>query len=86
MTCTVIDDPNPALTASSVTTVAVEASPPPEPPAEVKELEIKLSLHSIYFQTAPPTENNPGGGLMESQEAVLATLATGFNRYVISIL
>jgi hypothetical protein len=86
MTCTVSDDPNPALTASSVTTVAVEASPPPEPPAEVKELEIKLSLHSIYFQTARPTENNPGGGLMESQEAVLATLATGFNRYVISIL
>jgi hypothetical protein len=65
-----------------VTTVAVEAPPPHEPPAEVKELEIKLSLHSIYFQTARPTENNPGGGLMESREAVLATLATGFNRYL----
>jgi outer membrane protein OmpA-like peptidoglycan-associated protein len=82
VTCTVSDDRNPALSASAVTTVAVEAPPPPEPPAEVKELEIKLSLHSIYFQTARPTEKNPGGGLMESQEAVLATLATGFNRYL----
>jgi outer membrane protein OmpA-like peptidoglycan-associated protein len=83
VTCTVSDDRNPALTASAITTVAVEAPPPPaEPPAEVKELEVKLSLHSIYFQTARPTEKNPGGGLMGSQEAVLATLATDFNRYL----
>ncbi|HVR24120.1 MAG TPA: OmpA family protein [Candidatus Polarisedimenticolia bacterium] len=81
VTCTVSDDRSPALTASAMTTVAVEA-PPPEPPAEIKQLEIKLSLHSIYFQTARPTEKNPGGGLMESQEAVLATLAIGFNRYL----
>ena len=51
-------------------------------PQRSKELEIKLSLHSIYFQTARPTEKNPEGGLMPSQEAVLATLATGFNRYL----
>jgi outer membrane protein OmpA-like peptidoglycan-associated protein len=83
VTCTVSDDRTPSLSASATTTVAVEAPPPPpEPPAEVKELEIKLSLHSIYFQTARPTEKNPEGGLMPSQEAVLATLATGFNRYL----
>lgn len=83
VTCTVSDDRSPALSASAITSVAVEAPPPPaEPPAEIKELEINLSLHSIYFQTARPTEKNPGGGLMESQEAVLATLAIGFNRYL----
>jgi hypothetical protein len=59
VTCTVSDESNPALSASAVTTVAVEAPPPHEPPAEVKELEIKLSLHSSYFQTARPTEKNP---------------------------
>ena len=82
VTCTVSDDRNPALSASATTTVAVEAPPPPEVPAEVKELEIKLSLHSIYFQTARPTEKDPSGGLLPSQEAVLTTLATGFNRYL----
>ena len=60
----------------------VEAPPPVEPPAEVKELEIKLALHSIYFKTARPTEKNPGGGLVESQQDVLASLATGFIRYL----
>jgi outer membrane protein OmpA-like peptidoglycan-associated protein len=60
----------------------VEAPPPVEPPAEVKELEIKLALHSIYFKTARPTEKNPGGGLVESQQEVLASLATGFIRYL----
>ena len=82
VTCTVSDDRSPALSASATTTVAVEAPPPPEVPAEVKELEIKLSLHSIYFQTARPTEKDPSGGLLPSQEAVLTTLATGFNRYL----
>lgn len=82
VTCTVSDDRQPALTASAMTTVAVEAPPPPEPPAEVKELEAKLALRSIYFQTARPTEKSPGGGLMESQQAVLASLAVGFNRYL----
>ncbi len=83
VTCTVRDDRSPALSASATTTVAVEAPPAPaELPAEVKELEMKLSLHSIYFQTARPTERKPGGGLMDSQAVVLATLATGFNRYL----
>lgn len=83
VTCTVSDDRKPALTASATTTVAVEAPPPPpEIPAEVTELETKLSLRSVYFKTARPTEKNPGGGLVESQQAVLASLATGFTRYL----
>jgi len=82
VTCTVSDDRRPALTASATTIVAVEAPPPIEPPAEVKELESKLALHSIYFQTARPTDKNPGGGLMESQQEILIALATGFQRYL----
>jgi outer membrane protein OmpA-like peptidoglycan-associated protein len=62
--------------------VAVEAPPPIEPPAEVKELESKLALHSIYFQTARPADKNPGGGPMESQQGILIALATDFERYL----
>ena len=82
VTCSASDDRNPALTASSTTSVMVEALPPVAPPAEVTELESRLALHSIYFQTARPTEKNPGGGLVESQQDVLSDLATGFNRYL----
>jgi outer membrane protein OmpA-like peptidoglycan-associated protein len=77
--CNVSDDRNPPLTASSSTTVNVEA-PPPAP--EIKELEAKLALHSIYFQTARPTINNPGGGLVDSQEDILKTLASDFTKYL----
>ena len=80
--CMVSDDRNPALRASATTTVMVEAPPPPAPPAEIGELEGKLALHSIYFQTARPTEKDPGGGLMDSQQTVLLALATDFNRYL----
>jgi outer membrane protein OmpA-like peptidoglycan-associated protein len=66
-------------TADASTNVEVQAPPPPP---EVAELEARLSLHSIYFQTARPTEENPGGGLVESQQEVLAALATDFNRYL----
>jgi outer membrane protein OmpA-like peptidoglycan-associated protein len=66
-------------TADASTNVEVQA---PAPPPEVAELEARLSLHSIYFQTARPTEKNPAGGLVESQQEVLAALATDFNRYL----
>jgi len=51
-------------------------------PAEVKELEARLALHSIYFPTARPTVANPAGGLVESQQDVLISLAKDFNRYL----
>jgi len=82
VTCTASDDRNPALTAASTTSVMVEALAPPSTPAEVTELEARLALHSIYFQTARPTEKNPGGGLVESQQEVLSDLASGFTRYL----
>ena len=65
VTCNVSDDRNPPLTASSTTSVTVEAPPAPAP--EIAQLEVKLALHSIYFPTARPTVENPDGGLVESQ-------------------
>ncbi|MGA3293179.1 MAG: OmpA family protein [Candidatus Acidiferrales bacterium] len=53
-----------------------------QPPAEVKELETRLALHSIYFATARPTVANPTGGLVESQQNVLLALANDFSRYL----
>jgi len=83
VTCNVSDDRNPALTASSTTAVIVEAPPPPPAPApQIKELEAKLALHSIYFQTARPTEENPGGGLLDSQADILKALAADFVNYL----
>jgi outer membrane protein OmpA-like peptidoglycan-associated protein len=82
VTCNVSDDRNPPLTGSSTTIVSVEAPPPPTPAPEIKELEAKLALHSIYFQTARPTVANPTGGLVESQEKVLLSLANDFTRYL----
>jgi outer membrane protein OmpA-like peptidoglycan-associated protein/opacity protein-like surface antigen len=85
VTCNVSDDRNPPLTASSSTTVNVEAPPPPPPPPpapEIKQLEAKLALHSIYFQTARPTAENPEGGLLESQAEILKTLAEDYKNYL----
>ena len=87
VTCTVSDDRNPALTASAATTVTVEAPPPPQPtppPALQRPaiLERRLALHSIYFQTARPTLSDPTGGLLNSQQRILTTLATDFKEYL----
>ena len=46
------------------------------------ELEKALALHSIYFPTAQPTVQNPDGGLVESQQAILRTLAEEFKKYL----
>jgi outer membrane protein OmpA-like peptidoglycan-associated protein len=83
VTCNVNDDRNPPLTASSTTMVNVEAPPPPPAPApEIKQLEAKLALHSIYFPTARPTAENPEGGLVDSQAEILKTLAADFKSYL----
>jgi outer membrane protein OmpA-like peptidoglycan-associated protein len=82
VTCNVNDDRNPPLTASSTTTVNVEAPPPPAPAPEIKQLEAKLALHSIYFQTARPTADNPEGGLLDSQAEILITLANDYKNYL----
>jgi len=76
------DDRNPPLTASSTTIVNVEPPPSPAPAPEIKQLEAKLALHSIYFQTARPTAENPGGGLLDSQADILEALAKDYRNYL----
>jgi outer membrane protein OmpA-like peptidoglycan-associated protein/opacity protein-like surface antigen len=78
--CNVSDDRTPPLTASSRTTVTIEAPPAPAP--EIAQLELRLALHSIYFPTARPTAENPGGGLVDSQEQILLALAKDFTKYL----
>jgi outer membrane protein OmpA-like peptidoglycan-associated protein len=52
-----------------------------EPP-QIKQLEAKLALHSIYFPTAQPTVAKPSGGLAASQAATLDALASDFQQYL----
>lgn len=54
----------------------------PAPPPEQKQLEVRLSLHSIYFPTALPTVQNPNGGLLASQQRTLVNLAGDFKKYL----
>jgi len=49
------------LNTPATTQVAIETPPPPPPPPvspEVRALEARLALHSIYFPTAQPTKAN----------------------------
>ena len=61
--------------------LAFQANQPPPPP-EIAELEARLSLHSIYFATDRPSVAHPEAGLVDSQEQILAKLATDFKRYL----
>jgi outer membrane protein OmpA-like peptidoglycan-associated protein len=72
------------LNTPATTEVAVQSPPPPPPQVspEVKELEARLALHSVYFPTALPTPANPNGGLVRSQQATLTTLAADFKKYL----
>ncbi len=71
------------LNTSGSAQVAVEAPPPPPAPsAETLRLEARLALHSIYFVTAQPTEKNPNGGLVLSQQGTLTSLASDFQKYL----
>ena len=57
---------------------AVEVKEPPQ----IKQLELRLALHSIYFPTAQPTVAKPDGGLLASQSVTLDTLAADFKQYL----
>ena len=47
-----------------------------------KELEARLALHSIYFPTDRPSVANPTGGLLDSQQKRLDSLASDFKQYL----
>src|SRR5712692_3132834 len=49
---------------------------------QIKQLEAKLALHSIYFPTAQPTAAKPMGGLLASQEVTMEALASDFKQYL----
>jgi outer membrane protein OmpA-like peptidoglycan-associated protein len=70
------------LTGQASTEVAVEAPPPPPVSPEVKALEARLALHSVYFETDQPKIGKPKGGLLPSQEKNLLTMATDFKKYL----
>jgi outer membrane protein OmpA-like peptidoglycan-associated protein len=82
VTCNVADDRVPALTSSSTAAVLVQAPPPPAPAPEIKQLESKLALHTIYFATARPTIEHPERGLLDSQADILEALAADFKSYL----
>jgi outer membrane protein OmpA-like peptidoglycan-associated protein len=71
--------------ANSTASLEIVAPPPPPPPGpspEQIQLEQRLALHSVFFPTAQPTAKHPEGGLVESQQETLATLASDFKRYL----
>ena len=81
ITCSVSDDKGHTATAN--TSVTIEPPPPPPGPSpEQVRLEARLALHSIFFPTALPREKHPEGGLVESQQTTLTTLATDFKSYL----
>jgi outer membrane protein OmpA-like peptidoglycan-associated protein/opacity protein-like surface antigen len=78
--CNVSDDKGQTATASAIVTIT--APPPPGPSPEQVQLETRLALHSIFFQTDEPRIERPNGGLMTSQEGTLTTLASDFKKYL----
>jgi outer membrane protein OmpA-like peptidoglycan-associated protein len=81
ITCSVSDDKSHTATAN--TTVNIQPPPPPPGPSpEQVRLEARLALHSIFFPTAQPREKHPEGGLVESQQTTLTTLAADFKSYL----
>ena len=67
------------LTGQASTQVTLQNPPPP--PVD-KELEARLALHSVYFQTAQPSPKDPNAGMLPSQQRILVVLATDFKKYL----
>jgi outer membrane protein OmpA-like peptidoglycan-associated protein/opacity protein-like surface antigen len=63
-------------------TAMVMVENPPLVSPEVRRLEGRLALHSIYFPTAKPTPDHPEGGLLASQQQTLVSLADDFQKYL----
>jgi outer membrane protein OmpA-like peptidoglycan-associated protein len=81
VTCNVADDKGHTATANTSLTIQ-PPPPPPGPSPEQVQLEARLALHSVFFATAEPRAEHPEGGLLESQQKTLTTLATDFQRYL----
>ncbi len=70
------------LNTPAIAQVMVENPPPPPPSPEFLKLEARLALRSIYFATDQPRVTNPNGGLLESQQQTLISLAEDFKKYL----
>ncbi|HYB61412.1 MAG TPA: OmpA family protein [Methylomirabilota bacterium] len=68
--------------ASETRTATVHLTGSIEPAEEVKMLETRLALRSVFFPTAQPTAENPNAGLVASQQATLQALAADFKKYL----
>ncbi len=85
ITCNVSDDKGQSATATTSVSIAAPPAPVPAIAAaspEMKRLEARLALHSVFFPTAQPRIENPDGGLLLSQARTLTTLATDFKQYL----
>jgi outer membrane protein OmpA-like peptidoglycan-associated protein len=81
VTCNVTDDKGQTATASTTVSIA-EPPAPPAPSPEIKRLETRLALHSVFFPTAQPRVGQLKAGLVASQEGTLTTLAADFKQYL----
>ncbi|MGD0294633.1 MAG: OmpA family protein [Terracidiphilus sp.] len=81
ITCNVADDKGHMATANTSVIIMVPYMAPAEPP-EVKQLETRLVMRSVFFQTDQPRIEKPNGGLVASQEETLIALATDFKKYL----
>jgi outer membrane protein OmpA-like peptidoglycan-associated protein len=79
ITCNVTDDKGNSVAA--VTNVTIAPAPEERSPEQIR-LEARLALHSVFFPTAQPRATNPEGGLVESQQQTLKTLAEDFKGYL----
>ena len=81
ITCNVSDDKGQTATANTSVTILEPYKAPAEPP-EVKQLETRLALRSVFFPTNIPRTGNPKAGLVASQQGTLTTLALDFKKYL----
>jgi len=75
------------LNAQASIEVTVENPPPLSPPSpppspEIKAVEARIALKSIYFATSMPPVSDPKSGLVESQQRTLVALAADFKKYL----
>jgi len=70
------------LSGQGSTQITIQNPPPPPVNPEIKVLETRLALHSVYFPTSQPPVSNPNAGLVPSQEKTLIVLAADFQKYL----
>jgi outer membrane protein OmpA-like peptidoglycan-associated protein len=70
------------LNSQGSTQLTLETPPPPPISPEIKVLEARLALHSIYFPSDLPRATDLKGGLLPSQQKTLITLASDFKKYL----